>query len=333
MLQKRYGGAGHGFVLIAKPWAWYQHAGVDVSGDGWDITPATHFEARDGMFGLGGVTFTGGAGAESHIVFQDRRHTAFSVWFLRQPGGGVFTASADGAPIGRVDTGGASKIAALVTFHAPSGASVLDLRVEEGQVRLFGVSAERSGPGVIYDSLGLNGASITVLSRMFNADHWAAELRQRDPQLVVINYGTNEADFTAFIHKQYEGELREAIRRVRAALPEASILVMSPMDRGYRTGPDEIQTMPNIPVIVAIQRRVARETGCGFFDTFDAMGGEGTMSRWYNATPRLVAGDFIHPTPQGGRLIAAIYAREIGFGLNRFKLRQMLLTSVKPAVR
>ena len=333
MLQKRYGSAGHGFVLIAKPWAWYQHAGVELSASGWEIAPATQFQARDGMFGLGGVSFTGGTGAHSHIAFQDRRHTTFAVWFLRQPGGGVFTLEADGAPIGRMDTGGVSKMATRATFHAANGAAALDLRVEEGPVRIFGVSAERPGPGVIYDSLGLNGASITVLSRMFNADHWAAELRQRDPQLVIINYGTNEADFTAFIHKQYEGELREAIRRVRAALPDASILVMSPMDRGYRTGPEEIQTMPNIPVIVGIQRRVARDTGCGFFDTFDAMGGDGTMARWYAAQPRLVSGDFIHPTPQGGKLVAAIFAREIGFGLNRFKLRQMLLTSAKPAVR
>ncbi|MGO9262632.1 MAG: GDSL-type esterase/lipase family protein [Bryobacteraceae bacterium] len=333
ILQQRYGGAGHGFVLIAKPWAWYQHTGVDLSAEGWDISPATQFKAHDGMFGLGGVSFTGAAGAESHIVFKDRRHTSFAIWFLIQPGGGVFTATADGALLGHVETAGASKIAAHTRFGVPGGASKLDLRVEQGPVRIFGVSVEKAGPGVIYDSLGLNGASITVLSRMFNADHWAAELRERDPQLVVLNYGTNEADFTAFIDKQYAGELRETIRRVRAALPNASILVMSPMDRGYRTGADEIQTMPNIPRLVAIERRIALETGCGFFNTYEAMGGEGTMSRWYNAQPRLVSGDFIHPTPGGGKLIAAIFAREIGFGLNRFKLRQVLQTSAKGLVR
>ncbi len=89
--------------------------------------------------------------------------------------------------------------------------------MESGPVRLFGITAEKAGPGVVYDSLGLNGASITVLTRMFNQDHWAEELRHRNPDLVVINYGTNEADFAAFVDKQYEKELREAIRRVRAA--------------------------------------------------------------------------------------------------------------------
>jgi len=333
ILQQRYGGAGHGFVLIGKPWAWYGHAGVELSSTGWDISPATQFKSRDGLFGLGGVSFTGETGAESRITFQDHRHTSFDVWFLMQPGGGVFAASADGTSLGRVDTAGASRIAARRRFNVPGGISRLDLRVEQGPVRIFGVSVEKSGPGVVYDSLGLNGASITVLSRMFNADHWAAELRERDPQLVIINYGTNEADFTAFIERQYEGELREAIRRVRHALPDASILVMSPMDRGYRAEDGQIETMPNIPRIVAIQQRVARETGCGFFNTFEAMGGEGTIARWYNGQPRLVSGDFIHPTPGGGKLIASIFAREIGFGLNRFKLRQMLQSSAKAAVR
>ena len=136
---------------------------------------------------------------------------------------------------------------------------------------------------------------------------------------MIVNYGTNEADFAEFVDKQYEKELREAIRRLRAALPEASILIMSPMDRGHKNGAGEIETMPTIPRIVEMQRRVARETGCGFFDTFHAMGGDGTMARWYTAQPRLVSADFIHPYPAGGKIIATVFAREIISGLNRYQ--------------
>jgi lysophospholipase L1-like esterase len=323
LLQKRFGDAGHGYILPAKPWAWYQHTGAAVSGSGWNILPASRFEARDGLFGLGGVTFTGAAGASSRIVLQTPGHTDFEVWFLRQPGGGTFTFSADGETLGRVETAAEEKAAGFAGFHASLGARTLEVHVEQGSVRLFGISAGKPGPGVVYDSLGLNGASITVLSRMFNQEHWAEELRHRDPDLVVINYGTNEADFDKFIDHGYEKELREAISRIRAAAPLASILVMSPMDRGYRTGPGEIETMPAIPRIVAIQRRVAAETACGFFDTFAAMGGEGTMARWYAAQPRLVSADFIHPIPAGGKLIAVAFTREIVNGLGRFELARM----------
>src|SRR5579863_5453248 len=37
-LQKRFGDGGHGFVLLAKPWAWYQHVGVQLSASGWQMS-------------------------------------------------------------------------------------------------------------------------------------------------------------------------------------------------------------------------------------------------------------------------------------------------------
>jgi hypothetical protein len=98
------------------------------------------------------------------------------------------------------------------------------------------------------------------------------------------------------------------------------------MDRGKHSG-GEIVTMPTIPKLVDIQRRVARDTGCGFFDTFNAMGGDGTMARWYNGQPRLVSADLIHPGPAGGRMIATVFARELAAGVNRYKLRQIRQTA------
>ena len=229
--------------------------------------------------------------------------------------------SANDANAARIPTAGDDKAAGFAVFDVRGGASSLELK-PDGPVRLFGITAEKASPGVVYDTIGLNGASITVLSRMFNAAHWTAELQHRSPDLVTINYGTNEADFASFIDKQYEKELREAIRRVRAALPQASILVMSPMDRGRRAG-SEIETMDTIPRIVDIERRVAADTGCGFFDTYAAMGGAGTMARWYNAQPRLVSADFIHPYPAGGKIIAAIFVKQVESGLARYKLRRV----------
>jgi lysophospholipase L1-like esterase len=316
LLQKDFGDGGHGFVLIAKPWAWYQHKGVTVSGSGWQMAPASRFETRDGLFGLGGVSFVGETHARSRVVFEGGQ-SHVEVWYLAQPQGGVFSVSADGRALGTVETDSDSKRPGFVSFSIPGGADEFTIEVDRGSVRLFGMTAEKGGPGLVYDSLGLNGASITVLSRMLKEAHWAEELRHRAPQLVIINYGSNEADFARFIEDGYEKELREAIRRVRAALPETSILLMSPMDRGHRTGPGEIETMPTIPAIVAIQRRVARETRCGFFDTYAAMGGEGTMARWYAAQPRLVSADFIHPYPAGGKLIAEIFVRELESAFRR----------------
>jgi lysophospholipase L1-like esterase len=141
------------------------------------------------------------------------------------------------------------------------------------------------------------------------------------PDLIVINYGTNEAGFASFVEKQYEGELRTAIARIRSAAPNASILIMSPMDRGERGAGNSISTMATIPELVAIQKRVAAETGCAFFNTFEAMGGDGTMQRWYDAKPRLVGGDLIHPSPAGAKIVANVMVSELEKGYERYKLR------------
>jgi lysophospholipase L1-like esterase len=322
ILQSRFGNAGDGYVLIEKPWAWYQHRGVDLFGLGWVTVTAGHPGVQDGMFGLGGGSFTGSESASSRILFRRARNSRFEVWFLRQPGGGRFTVYANGQMLGSVDTSGDAKSPGFAAFRSELPARDLLVHVDQGSVRLFGITAENPGPGVVYDSLGLNGASIVVLARAFNEAHWTEQLRHRSPDLLIVNYGTNEAGFTPFVDKGYEVELREAIRRIHAALPNSSVLIMSPMDRGQRASSSEVETMPTIPRIVNIQRRVAEESGCAFFDTFDAMGGEGTMARWYSAEPRLVAADLIHPYGNGGEIIATLFTKELLTGLARFKIQR-----------
>lgn len=326
-LQHRFGDAGHGFVLADNPWAWYHHSGVTIHALGWRMLPASHFDAEDGLFGLGGVTFSGSPPAHTTFVFDRARASQFEICFLQRPGGGEFTVSAGERMLGRVTTGGESTSPGFARFVVDPPAAEVDIQVVQGTVRWFGVIAEGPGPGVVYDSLGLNGGSITVLARIFNQAHWTEQLRHRRPDLVIVNYGTNEASFAGFIEHEYAGELHEAIRRIHRAVPDASILIMSPMDRGQRTASGEIETMPTIPKLVEIQRRAARDTGCAFFDTFDAMGGEGTMARWYGAEPRLVAADLIHPFGSGGRIVASLFTREILAGLARFQERQEMRDS------
>lgn len=91
--------------------------------------------------------------------------------------------------------------------------------------------------------------------------------------------------------------------------------------------------MSTIPEIVAIQRQVAAETHCAFFDTYDAMGGDGTMARWYAASPRLVTADLLHPTPQGATIVAGLFVEQLGLGYNRWKMQHgIALPSAAPVI-
>ena len=316
LLQDRFGDAGSGFILIAKPWAWYGHHGVDVSATGWQITTAVG-SMREANYGLGGASFLGWPGAESTIHLAAHATTSIEIQYLQQPFGGIVEVLADGKSVAMVKTAGEKKNGSS-TVDLPLGTRAVTLRVSVGQVELFGVAFATKKRGITYDSIGLNGASTTVLSRAFSPTDWGNALQHRDPDLVIINYGTNESSYPAYVDKLYEPELRRAIARVRTALPTASILIMSPMDRGTRDG-SSITTMPAIPMLVAIQQRVAAELGCGFFNTYAAMGGDGTMERWYDGHPRMVGADLIHPSPQGARIVAQSLTSQLLIGYERYQ--------------
>jgi lysophospholipase L1-like esterase len=320
LLQKQFGDAGHGFCLIAKPWAWYSHMGTDIQGDGWSIEPATQSNAKDGFFGLGGVSFRGGPGSTARIRMNGK-HQYVEIAFLLQPGGGQLRLESAGEDLGVIRTESEKRESGFARFSLPANAREITIRAMSGPVRLFGVLLERDSPGVVYHSLGVNGAYISVLAKFFNEEHWRQQLQHYQPHLVIVNYGTNESVYPQFVDYASEKELREVVRRIRKALPEASILVMSPMDRGQRMAGGEIGTAPAIPRLVAIQERVARDSGTAFFNTFEAMGGLGTMGRWYGAEPRLVGADFIHPMPSGAKIVGGLLYQALLEGYNKYKLR------------
>ena len=321
LLQEHFGDAGHGFILVAKPWAWYGHRGVDVRGSGWHIEAASQSRAHDGFHGLGGVSFQGATGASSHLVLHED-HARMEIKYLREPGGGLLTVEAGGSSIGQVDTDGIEKQPAFQMFSLPAGVRDIDLAVERGPVRLFGVSFEKNGPGVIYNSLGLNGGQVQMVLRFFEKNQWTAELQHEQPDLVVVNYGTNESLYADYIERYYPGELREVIRRIKNAVPKASVLVMSPMDRGERDSTGQITTPATLPRLVEIQRQIAADTGCAFFNTFQAMGGAGTMARWYENQPRLVSADFMHPLPAGAKKVGVLLDQALESGFRQFKIKQ-----------
>jgi lysophospholipase L1-like esterase len=113
------------------------------------------------------------------------------------------------------------------------------------------------------------------------------------------------------------------VKRLQSALPDASILLMSPMDRGERNGQGEIETIAAMPRLVKIEAKIADETGVAFINTFQAMGGEGTMARWYAAEPRLVGADYIHPMPAGAKIVGELLYGALRDGYNEYKLRQL----------
>lgn len=331
LLQIRFGDAGHGFILMDRPWAWYGHDAITfTSGGGWDDNPMGP-ASNAGEFGLGGVQFrASGPGkyarfAPASTGETGRNFSRMEVYYLQEPGGGQFNVIVNNENAHTVSTVGDAQASGFHEIKAAEGGpNTFEVKSAGGSIRLFGAVIENDGPGVVYDSLGVNGAYAGLLVTAMNENHWAEQLRHRNPNLVVINYGTNESQYASADQMQrYEKDLREVIRRVRLALPQVAILVVSPMDRGKRVPGGKIITMPSIPLLVEMQRRVALEENCAFFNTFQAMGGEGTMAKWSAGKGKnhLVGGDLTHPTAEGAEIVGSLIYEAINDGYAKYRAR------------
>ncbi len=339
LLQERFGDAGHGFILVDRPWEWYGHQSITfTSSGGWADDSLMNPMTKDGMFGLGGVTFHAPAGKSARFGPATSGNTGknFSradIYYLAQPGGGQFSVSVNGESNQDISTDGvAAKSAFREIKAARPGANTFEIKTISGGVRMFGAVLENDGPGVVYDSLGVNGAYAGLLARVMNEPHWAEQLQHRQPDLLILNYGTNESEYASDDQMaRYERDLREVVRRARAALPTISILIVSPMDRGKHASGGRVITLDSIPKIVEMQHRVARDTGCGFLNLFAAMGGEGTMARWHNGRHHLVGGDLTHPTADGAITVGVLIYQALVDGFADYRGRAQALDQLAAA--
>jgi lysophospholipase L1-like esterase len=306
-LQARFGDAGHGFILIANPWEWYFHNDVLHSSDGeWKASRLAGPITSDGMYGLGGVSFTSYGGGVAWFGAATRgdygrKVSRYDIYYLEQPAGGEVEVDARGAPPERFSTRGPAKASRIHSVTTDDGESKIGVRaVGGGPVRLFGVALERDEPGIVYDALGSHAAMAVYWQRQ-DAGHWKDQLALRKPALVVFQYGTNESDLWKLDRDEYEHALARLVDELREA-SGASVLVVAPLDRAEQKG-TKLVTKQVILDLVAIQRRVALSHGAAFWDTFSAMGGSGSMGRWYKTRPQLGGGDLTHPTPRGAEVV------------------------------
>jgi lysophospholipase L1-like esterase len=325
--QSKFGDAGRGLVAAGKPNArhYYQRdvrygtSGVwraAVGGKVGDAEP----------FGVGGIRIYGQRkGAQQWVetcaeCMAGTSVAQFEILYHAAPDRGVLRY--------RVDEGGWQQLSTRTTaiepphparqvIPVPDGPHRLTLEHGGGgQLDLYGVVMERMKPGVIVEALGVVGRRLGSL-RSWDWAIIGEQLATRDPRLVVLQYGTNEADDPdldlAAIARYYD----DTILRVRAAAPTASILILGPPDMAVREGGKscdrwkpkkaddlpplecEWRTPPVLKEIIAVQHAAAARNKVAFFDSLSAMGGPDRMHAWVTNEPRAAFKDHVHFTDVG----------------------------------
>jgi lysophospholipase L1-like esterase len=219
----------------------------------------------------------------------------------------------DGAPIATVDTDGESGLGAYQYAATPGVHQYTVRTLRAAPVRLFGWVAQNQA-GVTYETLGINGAQANLMLE-WNSAVLASELMSRDPALVVLAYGTNEALSRTWTPEEYRASLTAIIQRLRAALPLPSILLIGPPDCEYRLR-GRLTPFPHLDQVIEIQREVARENGCAFWDWRAAMGGPDSVRQWVQAG--LGQGDYTHLTGSGYRMTGETLFAELMVQYSRF---------------
>jgi lysophospholipase L1-like esterase len=306
-LQKRFGDAGHGFMLMANAWPGYSHNDVvRFAAPGWQVSRVVGPFAKDGLYGLGGVSFRSeGPGVFSRFATTKsgtfgRAVSKFVIDYLEQPGGGSLEVKIDGQTKEILETRGDAPKSALRTYAVPDGEHELEVKVLSANVRAFGVWMERDAPGVVLDAIGIQGCRIRFLDQIDDA-HFAEQLRLRDPKLTVFEYGMNESeDGELYPLDQYEATMKAVLAQAKAALPDGACMLVGPLDRVDKRG-DSFSSRPVVPKLNAIQRKVAGEVGCAYWDTFSAMGGAGSMGIWFQRG--LGGADLAHPSSAGAEVL------------------------------
>ena len=322
-LQERWGDGGHGFVLPAALYKGHRASDINLCRtDGWMSDWHSKANAyKDGLLGFAGMSVGSqdprdfGWVETARSVRYGRTVDHFDVWTLVQPGGGTLLLTVDGGEPFAVSTAGEAPALQLHRIEVSSGKHRLQVAPRgDGPVRIFGVSMEADGGGAIVDSMGIRGREARDWLH-WDEDLFGGGVVGLAPDLVVLAYGTNEAADQRYSMDAYRADLDAVLSKLRRALPAEQVpcILAGPSDRGWKHGDGRFAIWDRTAPVAQVQREVAAEHGCAFWDWHAAMGGDGSMIGWYYADPKLGAGDLIHHTKAGyvwiaDRFIAAIDA-------------------------
>jgi|WetSurMetagenome_2_1015567.scaffolds.fasta_scaffold39590_3 lysophospholipase L1-like esterase len=151
--------------------------------------------------------------------------------------------------------------------------------------QLYGISMENDDPGVVYNSIGVNGAMLKSYLRcgLFNQ-----QLKALDPDWIIISIGTNEGNTLNFDQVAYRNQYLQLLDSIKLVAPDAAILLTVPNDSYYH----KKYINHNTALMRDIILDIAQTNHCGVWDFYTIMGGLNSAGNWYNNG--LMSADHIH---------------------------------------
>lgn len=189
----------------------------------------------------------------------------------------------------------ASSDAVCIEFKSDSLFTSFQLTLEKTEsiqqsFTLYGIEVHTDDAGIIYHSVGINGASIPSFLKCSLLEDQIYVLA---PDLVVLSFGTNDAYLRNFNPQKYFNDYDSLVKIIEKTLPGIAILITVPNDSYY----EKRVPNPNIVEVEKVIYSLAKKHNCGVWNFFQVMGGFNSIAEWEKeglATP-----DKIHFTLAG----------------------------------
>lgn len=161
---------------------------------------------------------------------------------------------------------------------------------EPAILELYGIELKTDDPGIIYHSIGVNGASIPSFLR---CNLFVEQLAAIKPDLVILSLGTNDAFSQNFDTDIYKRNYIRLIEIIKSASPKTDLLITVPNDVFFNRRRPNRNTLLQEEAIY----QLAETYGLGVWNFFQVMGGLNSVPQWYNNG--MMQKDRIHFTPRG----------------------------------
>jgi len=155
-------------------------------------------------------------------------------------------------------------------------------------------------PGIIYNTIGINGASFKTYE---SCENFEIELSARPPDMFVISIGTNDANVSKgnFDKQHYYQKYKNMIDLVLKIQPKCAILLTVPNDAWY----NKKYPNPNIQLTQEVIYKLAKEYKLGVWNLYNIMGGFNSSSKWLENG--LMHQDKVHFSLEGYKLKADLF--------------------------
>jgi lysophospholipase L1-like esterase len=157
-------------------------------------------------------------------------------------------------------------------------------------MELYGILLESDQPGIVYHSIGVNGASFKSYLR---CEKFQQQLKYLKPDLVIISIGTNDTFDPDFDTLKFNNRYDSLLTIIRKVNPLAAFLLTVPNDSYINKKEHNRNTVWAEKVI----EDIADKYGYKVWNFYQIMGGRYSAAKWYNAG--LMKPDRVHFTQEG----------------------------------